>query len=80
MSAKMPEKQFGHAGPKQEVFKMLPHHSESKDQDLFPSFSHAAAEIVSNSSDLEKKIILLAQCGKQRKYEIKVVESKAIVN
>lgn len=35
----MPEKQFGHAGPKQKVFKMLPHHSEPEDKDLFPSFS-----------------------------------------
>lgn len=53
VSAKMPKKQFGHAGPKQEVFKMLPHYSETEDQDLFPSFSHAAAKIVSSFSDLE---------------------------
>lgn len=49
----MPEKQFGHEGSKQEMFQMLPHHSETENQDLFPSFSHATAEVVSNFNDLE---------------------------
>lgn len=53
MSAKMPVKQFGHAGLKWEDFELLPHHSETEAQYIFPSFSHAAVEIVSDFSDLE---------------------------
>jgi len=53
VSTRMLEKQFGPAEPNQEVFTGLPHHSETEDQDLFPSFSHAAVEIASNFRDLE---------------------------
>lgn len=52
MSAKMPVKQFGHAGLKWEAFELLPHHSQTEAKNIFPSFSHAV-EIVSSFSDLE---------------------------
>lgn len=53
MAAKLPEKQFGHPGLKWEDLKMLPYHSKTEAQVLFPSFSHTAVEVVSNFSDLE---------------------------
>lgn len=43
---------WGLAGLEWEDFELLPQHSETESQVIFPSFSYEAVEIVSNFSDL----------------------------
>lgn len=74
MSAKMPVKQFGHAGLKWVDFELLSHSGY-----IFFFFTCSSRNCLQFHWSWIK-IILLSQCGKQRKCETKGVESKHIVN